>query len=54
MAVLGYLVKLKRGLGLAFGGHFLHDFCPLTFIFGQMVRVVFQYDDMWHQRGANL
>ena len=26
------------------------DFCPLAFIFGQMVRVVFQYDDMWHQR----
>ena len=26
------------------------NFCPLTFIFGQLVRVVFQYDDMWHQR----
>ena len=26
MAVLGYLPKLKRGLGLAFGVHFLHDF----------------------------
>ena len=26
MAVLGYLVKLKRGLGWAFGAHFLHDF----------------------------
>ena len=26
MAVLGYLVKLKRGLGLAFDPHFLHDF----------------------------
>ena len=25
-AVLGYLTKLKRGLGLAFGAHFLHDF----------------------------
>ena len=23
MAVLGYLTKLKRGLGLAFGAHFL-------------------------------
>ena len=23
MAVLGYLAKLKRGLGLAFGAHFL-------------------------------
>ena len=32
------------------------DFCPLTFIFGQMVRlrVVFQYDDMGRQRGVNL
>ena len=31
-------------------------FCHLTFIFGQMPRlkVVFQYDDMWCQRGANL
>ena len=26
MAVLGYLQKLKRGLGLAFGEHFLHGF----------------------------
>ena len=26
MAVLGYLAKLKRGLGLAFGAHFLHNF----------------------------
>ena len=26
MAVLGYLAKLKRCLGLAFGVHFLHDF----------------------------
>ena len=26
MYVLGYLVKLKRGLGLTFGVHFLHDF----------------------------
>ena len=26
MVVLGYLAKLKRGLGLAFGAHFLHDF----------------------------
>ena len=27
MAVLGYLEKLKRGLGLAFGADFLHNFC---------------------------
>ena len=26
MAVLGCLPKLKRGLGLAFGAHFWHDF----------------------------
>ena len=26
MAVLGYLAKLKGGLRLAFGAHFLHDF----------------------------
>ena len=25
MAVLGYLQKLKRSLGLAFGIHFLHE-----------------------------
>ena len=30
------------------------DFCPLAFIFGQMVRVVFQYDHIWRHRGANL
>ena len=26
MAVSGYIAKLKRGLGLAFGKRFLHDF----------------------------
>ena len=26
MAVLGYLAKLKRDLGLVFGAHFQHDF----------------------------
>ena len=26
MAVLGHLPNLKRGLGLAFGTHFLHNF----------------------------
>ena len=26
MAVSGYLAKLKRGLGVAFGANFLHDF----------------------------
>ena len=31
MAVLGYLPKLKRGLGLAFGAHFMHDFSTKMF-----------------------
>ena len=26
MAVSGYIAKLKRGLGRAFGAHFPHDF----------------------------
>ena len=26
MAILGFLQKLKRGLGLAFGAHFHYDF----------------------------
>ena len=33
MAVLGYLPKLKRGFGLAFGAHFLHDFAILFYLF---------------------
>ena len=33
MAVLGYLPKLKGGLGLAFGTHFLHDFTIKMFLF---------------------
>ena len=32
MAVLGYFTKLKRGLGLAFGAHFLHDFSINTLL----------------------
>ena len=31
MAVLDYLAKLKRGLGIAFGAHFLHDFSKKNF-----------------------
>ena len=31
MAVLRYLAKLKRDLGLAFGEHFLHDFSTKMF-----------------------
>ena len=30
--VLGYLQKLKRGLGLAFGAYFLHNFSIKTFL----------------------
>ena len=32
MDVLGYLPKLKRGLGLAFGAHFPHDFSLKMFL----------------------
>ena len=32
MAVLGYLAKLKKGLGLAFSAHFLHDFTIKMFL----------------------
>ena len=31
MTILGYLAKLKRGLGQAFGVHFLHDFSKKMF-----------------------
>ena len=31
MAVLGYLAKLERGLGLAFGARFQHDFSIIMF-----------------------
>ena len=32
MAVLVYLRKLKRGLGLAFGAHFVDDFSIKVFV----------------------
>ena len=32
MAVLGYLSKLKRGMGLAFGAHFMHGFSVKMFL----------------------
>ena len=32
MVVLGYLPKLKRNLGLAFGAHFLHNFSIKMFL----------------------
>ena len=31
MVALGYLAKLKKGLGLAFGAHFLHGFSVKMF-----------------------
>ena len=31
-AVLGYLPNLNRGLRLAFGAHFLHDFSMKLFL----------------------
>ena len=31
MAALGYLPKLKKDLGLAFGAYFLHDFLVKMF-----------------------
>ena len=36
MAVLGYLPKLKEGLGLAFGAHFLHDFSIKNVLFNTL------------------
>ena len=29
---LGYLIKLKKGLGLAFGAYFQHDFSIKVFL----------------------
>ena len=45
MTVLGYLQKYKRGLGLGFGTHFLHDlsmkmFLIQYFINGQSFNVI--------------
>ena len=36
MTALGYLSKLKRGLGLAFGAHFLHDFSKKCLLFNTL------------------
>ena len=45
MAVVGYLPKLKVGLGLTFGAHFLYDFSIRMFfieycIYGQSLNVI--------------
>ena len=36
MAVLGNLLKLKRGLGLASDAHFLHDF-PIKILYSLFI-----------------
>ena len=36
MAVLRYLAKLKRGMGLAFGAHFVHDFPEKCSLFNSL------------------
>ena len=36
MAVLGYLTKLKRSLGLVFSVHILHDFFIEIFLFNTL------------------
>ena len=37
MTVLGYLAKLKRGLGLAFDSYFLHDFFKKCSLFNSIL-----------------
>ena len=37
MAALGYLPKLKGGLGLTFGGNFLHGFSKKMFLFNTIL-----------------
>ena len=56
MAVLGHLPKLKRGLGLAFGVHFLRDFSIKIFrieyfIYGQSSNAItfFPSQDIKHK-----
>ena len=41
MAVLGYLPKSKRRLGLAFGAHFLHDFFPKSVLYYLVLYQIF-------------
>ena len=43
MVVLDYLAKLKRGLGLAFGTHFVHHFSIKMFIFLQITYTYFPH-----------
>ena len=36
MAALGYLAKLKRGLGITFDAHFLHYFSVKMFLINSL------------------
>ena len=42
MAVLGYLPKLKMGLGIAFVMYFLHDFSIKSSLFGNTLSMKLQ------------
>ena len=44
MAVLGYLTKLTKGLGLVFGAHFLHGFSIKMFFIN--VHILFPSQDI--------
>ena len=48
MAFLGYLPELKRGLGIAYDAHFLHDFPINMFLIkysinGQSFNVIYTF-----------
>ena len=43
LAVLGYLPNLKRGLGLAFGAYFQHDFFIKMFLIQYSIKVSTSY-----------
>ena len=54
MAALGYLPKLKKGLRLAFGAHFLHDFPQKCSLFNTLsidkVSMSYLFSFLRHQR----
>ena len=47
MAVLVYLEKLKKGLGLAFGADFLHDFSIKMFLIYSSINGQFQCHNLF-------
>ena len=53
MAVLSYLAKLKRGLGLAFSAHFLHDFSIKMFLFNTLSIDKFQCHTLFLSQDIN-